>query len=162
MTSVHDVPTAHTPPGGYGEQMPAPFLAGCAEPLVEGAPDLRGTWRVEHAESGGSPLPDGHPIWQHVERVEQAGDRVVITGSGIVHDMVADGTEDHGVHDVMAADFTTPIVVAASYEGGVLVLRPQGVPGVEVRRRRDGEAMIWKYHTLFAARLVRVDGAGGA
>ena len=27
--------------------MPAPILAGCTEPLVAGAPDLRGTWRAD-------------------------------------------------------------------------------------------------------------------
>ena len=28
MTSVSDIPTAHTPPGGYGTEMPAPVLDG--------------------------------------------------------------------------------------------------------------------------------------
>jgi hypothetical protein len=155
MTSVRDVPTAHTPPGGYGDEMPAPFLAGCPEPLAAGAPDLRGTWRVVHAESGGNPLPDDHPIWQLVERIEQAADRVIITANQIVHDMVADGSEEHGVHDVMAADLATPIVVVASFESGELVLRPRDVPGVEVRRRRDGDTLVWTYHTLFEARMER-------
>ncbi len=159
MTSVHDVPTAHTPPGSYGAEMPAPFLAGCAEPLAAGAPDLRGTWKVVHAESGGAPLPPEHPIWQHVERIEQAADRVIVTANGVVHDMVADGSEEHGVHDVMAADLSTEIVVVASFEDAALVLRPRDVPGVEVRRRRAGEALVWTYHTLFEARLERVDAA---
>ena len=39
-----DIPVAHTPPGGYyGEAFPAPILASCTEPLISGAPDLRGT-----------------------------------------------------------------------------------------------------------------------
>jgi hypothetical protein len=53
----------------------------------------------------------------------------------------------------MALDFVTPIVVAASFEDGELVLRPRGLPGVEVRRRRDGEQLVWQYHTAFTARL---------
>ena len=46
MTSVRDVPVAHTPRGGYGLEMPPPILSGCTEPLVAGAPDLRGLWRT--------------------------------------------------------------------------------------------------------------------
>jgi hypothetical protein len=157
MTDLRDIPTAHTPSGGYGTEMPPPVLAGCRDPLVAGAPDLRGTWRVVDARTGGEPLPDDHPIWQHVERIEQAGDRLVVTAGGVVHDMVVDGTLEHGVHDVMAADFATPIVVAASFEDGVLVLRPADLPGVEVRRWRDGDQLVWQYHTLFTTRLEQID-----
>src|SRR5579863_8458532 len=139
MTSVDDIPVATTPPGGWHDTMPAPILAGCTDPLAPGAPDLRGTWHVVAPVHDATPLPNDHPIRTHVERVEQAGDRVVITSSGIIHDMRADGTLENGVHDVMQTDFTTPIVVAASFEDGVLVLRPDGLPGVEVRRRRDGD-----------------------
>jgi hypothetical protein len=105
----------------------------------------------------GEPLPEGHPIWGHVERDEQAGARVVITAGGVVHDMVADGTVEHGVHDVMQTDFATPIVVAAAFEDGVLVLRPEGLPGVEVRRWREGDQLVWRYNTLFSVRMDRVD-----
>jgi hypothetical protein len=157
MTSVDDIPVATTPPGGWHDTMPAPILAGCNDPLAPGAPDLRGTWRVIHAERDGSPLPDDMPIHTHVERIEQAGDRVVVTSSGIIHDMRADGTYEHGVHDVMQTDYTTKIVVAASFEDGVLVLRPQGFEGMEVRRWLDGEHMVWQYGPLFTARLVRTD-----
>lgn len=153
-TNVRDVPVAHTPPGGYGDEMPAPVLRGCDDPLADGAPDLRGTWTVADVRGDdGVRLPDGHPVWAHVERIEQAGDRVVITAGGVVHDMVADGTHEHGVNDVMASDFTTPITVAAAFEDGVLVLRPRGLPGVEVRRWRDGDELVWRYHTAFTARL---------
>lgn len=155
MTSVYDIPTAHTPAGGYGAEMPPPVLAGCAEPLVEGAPDLRGTWRVVDVQANGAQLPQALPIWKHVERIEQAGDRVIVTAGGVVHDMRADGTYEHGVRDVAAADFKTQIVVAATYEDGVLVLRPQGMPGVEVRRWREGDQLFWRYDTRFTARLER-------
>ncbi len=158
MTSIQDVPVAHTPSGGYGETMPAPILAGCDEPLVTGAPDLRGTWRVVAATTvDGTPLPADHPVRAHVERIEQAADRVIVTGGGVVHDMVADGSHERGVNDVMAADFTTPLVVAATFEDGELVLRPRDLEGVEVRRRRDGDHLLWRYHVLFEARLERID-----
>ena len=157
MTSAREIPVAKTPPGGYGDEIPPPFLAGCDDPLVPGAPDLRGTWRCVDALAGdGTPLPPEHPLWEHVERIEQAADRVIVTCDGIVHDMVADGTLDHGVHDVMAIDFSTPIVVAAAFEDGVLVLRPDGLPGVEVRRWREGDQLVWRYHTLFTIRMERV------
>lgn len=157
MTWAREIPIAATPPGGYGAEMPPPILAGCDEPAVAGAPDLHGTWRaVDVRDADGRPLPADNPLWRHIERIEQAGERVVVTGGGVVHDMVADGTLEHGVHDVMAVDFTTPVHVVAAYEDGVLVLRPDGLPGVEVRRWREGEQLVWRYHTLFTLRLERI------
>jgi len=157
MSSVRDIPTAHTPPGGYGTEMPPPVLAECSDPLAPGAPDLRGIWRVIEAESDGAALPDHHPVWSHFERIEQAGDRVVVTGGGVVHDMVADDTIENGLDDVMVHDFTTPLVVVASYEDEVLVMRPRDLPGVEVKRWLDGDHLMWSYHTLFTTRMERID-----
>ena len=148
-----EIPVAHTPPGGYGAEMPTPILAGCTEPLVAGAPDLRGTWRVVAVERDGVAVVD-HPVLGHVQRVEQCGDRLVVTAGGIIHDMRCDGTEDHGVHDVAEFDKSTPITVVASYEDGMHVLRPVGLP-IEVTRRRDGPDMVWDY-LGFTARLRRV------
>jgi hypothetical protein len=147
---------AHTPPGGYGDEMPPLILEGCDEPLVAGAPDLRGTWRFVDGHSGGEPLAEDHPLRQHVERIEQAGDRFVVTTQGIIHDGFADGTVEHGVQDVMATDFTTPIAVAASYEDGALVLRPDGLDGVEVKRWREGDELVWEYFTVFTLRMQRI------
>lgn len=144
----------HTPAGGYGV-FPPPVLAGWDEPLVEGAPDLRGLWQVVGVEVDGSPVPS-HAAIGHYQRIEQAGDRVVVTGGGVIHDMRCDGTVDHGVHDVAERDKTTRIVVVATYEDGVHVLRPVGLPFV-VTRRRDGDDMIWGY-VGFTARLARVGG----
>jgi hypothetical protein len=149
-----DVPVAFTPPSGYGDEMPPPVLAACTEPLVDGAPDLRGLWQVVDVVVGGEPAPD-HPAHQHVERVEQCGDRLIVTGGGVVHDMRCDGTEEHGVHDVAQADFTTPITVVATYEDGVHTLRPVGLP-IEVTRRLEGEQMVWDYPG-FVARLERIE-----
>lgn len=158
MTLATDIPKASTPPGGWHGEMPGPILAGCSEPLAHGAPDLRGIWRaIAITDDSGDPLPDGHPMRNHVERIEQAGNRVVITSAGIVHDMYADGTYENGVNDVLQSDFTTKISVAASFEDGVLVLRPEGLPGWEVRRWREGELLRWRYHELFTATLERTD-----
>ena len=43
----------------------------------------------------------------------------------------------------------------ASYEDGVHVLRPVGIP-IEVTRRREGPDMVWDY-LGFTARLRRTD-----
>jgi hypothetical protein len=157
MTSEADIPVAFTPGGGYQGPMPAPILAGCDDPLAVGAPDLRGTWRTVALTVDGDVAPEAHPAWQHVERIEQAADRVVITGGGVVHDFRADGDLAHGVHDVMAADHTTRIDVTAHFADGVLVLRPEGMPGVEVHRSREGDELVFEYATLFTARLRRID-----
>jgi hypothetical protein len=133
--------------------MPAPVLAGCTEPLVAGAPDLRGLWRVVEVDVGDQPDPS-HRALGHVQRIEQCADRLVVTAGGVVHEMRNDGTEANGVHDVAEADKTTPITVVASYEDGVHVLRPVGLP-VEVTRRRDGDDLIWTY-LGFTARLERL------
>src|SRR5688500_12228321 len=98
--------------------MPAPVLAGCTEQLVAGAPDLRGMWIVESVDVGGEEVP-GHPAIGSVQRIEQAGDRLVVTASGIIHDMRCDGTVEHGVHDVAEMDKETEITVVATYEDGV-------------------------------------------
>ncbi len=102
----------------------------------------------------GEPAPPSHPVHGHVERIEQCEDRLVVTGGGVIHDMRCDGTEEHGVHDVMAIDFTTHIDVVATYEDGVHVLRPVGLP-IEVTRRLDGDEMVWDY-VGFTARLRRI------
>ena len=147
------VPVAHTPPGGYGDVFPPPVLAGCADELIAGAPDLRGLWQVTSVVVNGVDDPS-HRAIGHIQRVEQCGDRLVVTGGGIIHDMRCDGTEEHGVHDVAEFDKSTPITVVATYEDAVHVLRPVGLD-IEVTRRRDGDDMIWGY-VGFTARLTRL------
>ena len=44
--------------------------------------------------------------------------------------------------------------MVATYEDGVHVLRPVGLP-LEITRRRDGEQLIWDY-VRFTARLDRI------
>ena len=152
-----EIEVAHTPPGGYGSVMPPPVLSRCTEPLVAGAPDMRGTWRVVSVKwmLGDPPEPD--PMADHVERIEQCGDRVCITSSGVIHDMRADGTGEHGVNDVAAAT-GQPISVTCTFENGVHTLRPVGLPGVEVTRCLDGDQLVWEYGPMFTARMERVPG----
>ena len=150
-----DIPVAHTPAGGYGEEMPPPILGGCTEPLAPGAPDLRGLWRVVAVEWKAGDAPDPNPVAEHVERIEQCGDRVCITSSGVIHDMRADGTAERGVHDVAAVDGQA-ISVVCTFENGIHMLRPVGLPDVEVTRRLDGDHLVWDYGPMFTARLERI------
>jgi len=152
MSCVDEIPVAHTPAGGL-TGMPPPFLDRCEEPLPAGAPDLRGVWRTIEVRVGGTIVPD-HPALGGVQRIEQAGDRMLVTGGRVVHDMRCDGTLEHGVHDVAEIDLTTAINVIASFEHGVHVLRPYGLD-LEVRRWLDGDHMMWQY-VGFDARLERL------
>ena len=155
-----DIPVAHTPPGGYGSEFPPLILAGCTEPLVEGAPDLRGTWRAVSATRGGEPVAAGDRLLAYTERIEQCGNRIVDCGGGTIADARADGTEENGVHDVSAFDFVTPIHVTASYEANAFVLRPVGMPGIEVRRELGADGrMVWTRPDMGGIRVVleRVD-----
>lgn len=150
-----EIPVANTPAGGFGVEMPPPFLAGCTESLVDGAPDMRGLWRVESVAWKGAPPPNPSTIESHIERIEQCGDRVCITSSGVIHDMRADGTAERGVNDVAAANGQA-ISVVCTFENGVHVLRPVGIPGVEVTRHLEGDALVWNYGPMFVARMVRI------
>ncbi|MGK0313175.1 MAG: hypothetical protein ACI8RC_002814, partial [Ilumatobacter sp.] len=69
-------------------------------------------------------------------------------------DMRCDGTDEHGVNDVAEFDKQTLIVVVATFEDGVHVLRPVGVP-IEVQRWIEGEHLIWD-DIGFTATLERV------
>ena len=158
-----NAPTAFTPAGGYGDtslsryerELPAPILSD-GEVLDNGVPDLRGTWKVAELLVNGVAAPADHHLWAHVERIEQVGNRVIVVGGGVIHDFAScDGTLENGLHDVMAIDFTTPLQVAATFDDGVLVMRPHGMP-VEVKRWREGEQLVWEYSIAFTARLNRI------
>jgi hypothetical protein len=152
--TADEIPVAHTPPGGYGNDWPAPILDGCREPLVRGAPDMRGMWRAVSVEWRVGDAPEPNPVAGHTERIEQCGDRVCITSTGVIHDMRADGTVEHGVNDV--GPDGRPVSVVCTFEDEVHVLRPVGMPGVEVTRRIDGDQLVWQYGPMFVARLERV------
>ena len=158
-----NAPTAFTPAGGYGDttkgryerELPEQILSD-DETLADGVPDLRGTWKVAELLVNGVAAPADHHLWAHVERIEQAGNRVIVVGGGVIHDFAScDGTLENGLHDVMAIDFSTPLQVAATFDDGVLVMRPHGMP-VEVRRWREGEHLVWEYSIAFTARLNRI------
>jgi len=128
-----DIPLDHTKPDASWNVWAPRTLDGCREPLAGGAPDLRGVWECYEGRMKG-----------HVERVEQAGNRITITTGGLVHDMFCDGTIENGQEDV-AGIGGRRIVVAATYEDGVHKLRPFDKKVVAVTRRLDGHEMVWRY-----------------
>ena len=129
-----DIPLDRTAPDASWDVWPPRTLDGCREPLAPGAPDLRGVWECYEGRMTG-----------HVERVEQAGNRITITTGGLVHDMFCDGTLENGVDDTVGIGGRR-IRVAASFEDGVHKLRPFDKKIVAVTRRLDGEGeMVWRY-----------------
>ena len=136
-----DVPTASTPEGGW-DAWPPTVLAACDEPLPLGVPDLRGVWTV-----GSGPMKG------HVERIEQAGNRVAITAGGVIHDMFADGTLAGGVNDVGVGG--AAISVAARFEEGRLNLYLNNKRLV-VTRYLDGDDLVWRWGP-YTSRLQRVE-----
>lgn len=150
--TIDTIPVATTPTGGWTD-WPSPFLSGCTEPRPPGAPDLGGYWRAVEIEVDGESVAD-HRTLGLVTRIEQAGNRLIVTAGGVVHDMRCDGTLENGVNDVAEFDKATEIRVAASFEDGVHVLRPEGMP-IEVRRWRDGDQLVWEY-LGFTARMDRI------
>lgn len=132
-----DIPLERTAPDATWNDWPSRTLDGCLEPLVDGAADLRGVWECYEGRMKG-----------HVERVEQAGNRITITTGGLVHDMFCDGTLENGVDDT-AGIGGQRIRVAATWEDGVHKLRPFNKKVVAVTRHLEGSGdeavMVWRY-----------------
>ena len=128
-----DFPLGKTAPGATLDEWPDRVMDGCTEPLAAGVPDLRGVWEVYEGRMKG-----------HVERIEQAGNRICITTGGLVHDMYCDGTLENGVDDIGGLGGGR-IRVAATFEDGVHKLRPWAKRVVAVTRRLEGDEMLWRY-----------------
>ena len=138
-----DIPRAYSPPSCRWEAFPQPVLADCREPLAPDAVDLRGLWRVV---AGGRP--------GHLERIEQCGNRVVITTSGILHDFRTDGTLARGANDVNPDCMR--IYAAIDWREGVLHFEPFGLPITIVTRRLENDELIWTYPGFGTNRMQRV------
>ncbi len=128
-----DFPLGKTQPGASLDKWPERVLDGCTEPLAPGVPDLRGVWEVYEGRMKG-----------HVERIEQAGNRICISTGGLVHDMYCNGTLENGVDDIGGFGGNR-IRVAATFEDGVHKLRPFGQPVVAVTRWLEGDELRWRY-----------------
>lgn len=85
--SADDIPKAYTPNCGFS-QMPMPILHECRQPIAAGIPDMRGLWLAKSGFMG------------HIERIEQCGNRMVVTSAGLIHDFRIDGTLQNGARDI--------------------------------------------------------------
>jgi hypothetical protein len=136
-----EIPKGNTPGCAY-THFPLPILAQCTQPLIEGADDLRGLWMGVTGRHIG-----------HVERVEQCGDRTVITSSGIIHDYGANSTGDLNTNDtegmVMfslgAKEYCPRTSAAMIWQDKKLNFHLFGWGPVVVRRYREGAQLVWEY-----------------
>ncbi len=129
------IPKAYTPACGW-ETFPLPVLAGCTEPLADDVVDMRGLWLAETGAVG------------HVERIEQCGDRTVITTSGIIHDFHTDGTLSNGSRDVEPPNCLNTLASIEFNNQGVMEFSPFGLPYTIVTRRMDGDTLVWTYPAI--------------
>ncbi|MAN61958.1 MAG: hypothetical protein CMI60_08405 [Parvibaculum sp.] len=129
------IPKAYTPGCGW-ESFPKPVLAECTEPLSEGVVDMRGLWLAETGAVG------------HVERIEQCGNRTVVTSSGIIHDFHTDGTLANGSRDIEPPRCMNTLVSIKFNDEGVMEFSPFGLPFTIVTRRIDGDMLVWTYPAI--------------
>ncbi|MBT8149349.1 MAG: hypothetical protein HKO71_01005 [Pseudomonadales bacterium] len=140
-----DIPKGNTPGCGY-EHFPLPVLAGCTEPLPEGAADIRGLWIG---------VKGGHV--GHVERVEQCGNRTVVTSSGIIHDYGPNSTAGLNTNDTEGSvlfilgdrEYCARSSASMIWNNGVLDFHAFGWGPVVVQRYLEqgpnGEQLVWEY-----------------
>ena len=143
-----EIPQGHTPNCGW-EKFPQPILKGCTEPLMEGADDLRGLW---HQTEGGSV--------GHIERIEQCGNRVVVTAGGLIHDLTGDGKLSGASNDVgrfRLGPLRLCVRTSATVEWHEKQLHffAFGGPHV-VTRYLDGEELVWIYPRIGTTRMERI------
>ena len=124
---ANDIPKAYTPGCSY-TTIPMPILAECTEPLAEGVVDMRGLWLGVSGRVG------------HLERIEQCGNRVVVTAYGIIHDFRADGTLKNGARDVGMACNNFQSAIHFNDEG-VMVFRLFNLFDTVFREMRDEQMM---------------------
>lgn len=146
-----DIPKGNTPSCGYAH-FPLPILAQCTEPLPEQAADIRGLWRGVTGKVG------------HVERVEQCGDRTVVTAAGIIHDYGPNSTAGLGTNDTEgsvlftlgASEFCMRTSADMIWNDGVLDFHAFGWGPLVVRRYMDGENLVWEYLDGSTTRMERL------
>jgi hypothetical protein len=143
-----DFAQGHTPDCGW-KAFPQPVLRGCTEPLTAGSDDLRGLWQqVEGGRTG------------HVERVEQCGNRIVVTSSGVIHDLTTDGNLSGASNDVRPMklgpfNFCIRTSATTEWKNKKLEFYAFGGPLVVTRFMRDGD-LYWDYPGNGRTRMKRI------
>lgn len=136
-----DIPKGNTPGCAY-DHFPLPILRDCSEPLPGDADDIRGLWRaISGARKG------------HVERVEQCGERVVVTAAGIIHDygpnssggLNTNDTEGRVLFTAGSREYCMRTSASMIWEDKVLNFYIFGWGPRVVRRYREGDLLVWEY-----------------
>lgn len=136
-----DIPKGNTPGCAY-DHFPLPILRDCSEPLPGDANDIRGLWRaISGARKG------------HVERVEQCGERVVVTAAGIIHDygpnssggLNTNDTEGRVLFTAGSREYCMRTSASMIWEDKVLNFYAFGWGPRVVRRYREGDLLVWEY-----------------
>ena len=149
---ARDIPKGNTPGCGYS-RFPLPILAQCTEPLPQGADDIRGLWiGVEGGHVG------------HVERVEQCGNRTVVTAAGIIHDygpnstagLNTDDTEGSVLFTIGDREYCPRSSASMIWEEGVLNFYVFGWGPMLVQRFMDGGQLVWEYADGSTTRMDRI------
>lgn len=140
-----DIPKGNTPGCAY-PHFPLPILAQCTEPLPDEADDIRGLWIG---------VKGGHV--GHVERVEQCGNRTVVTSSGIIHDYGPNSTAGLTTNDTEGAvlftagekEFCMRSSASMIWENKQLNFYAFGWGPKVVKRylekSQSGEQLVWEY-----------------
>ena len=146
-----DIAKGNTPGCRY-EQFPLPILRDCTEPLPKGASDIRGLWQAESGKIG------------HVERVEQCGNRTVVTSAGIIHDygpnstagLNTDDTEGRVLFTLGGKEYCPRTSASMIWNEGVLDFHVFGWGPVVVKRYPDGDQLVWEYADGSTTRMNRI------
>ena len=147
-----DIPKGNTPGCSYSH-FPLPILAECTEPLAEGADDIRGLWRAVSGRHS-----------EHIERIEQCGNRTVITAAGIIHDygpnatgeLNTNDTEGKVVFTIGAREYCPRTSASMIWEDNVLNFYVFGWGPKAVNRYRDGDQLVWEYADGSVTRMERI------
>jgi hypothetical protein len=99
-----------------------------------------------------------------VERVEQCGDRTVVTSSGVIHDkgpnltggLTSNDTEGMVVFTVGDQEYCPRTSAGVTWDEGVLNFRVLGWGPVVVKRYLDGGYLIWEYADGSTTRMERL------
>ncbi len=130
-----DIPKAFTPGCGW-ETFPMPVLSECTEPLAEDVVDMRGLWLAVAGKPG------------HLERIEQCGNRTVVTSTGVIHDFRTDGTLRNGSRDIEPPSCINTYVSIDYDDNGRMNFHPFGLPFTIVTRRMDADELVWTYPAI--------------
>jgi len=126
------------------DQWPAPILAGCTEPLPPEAADLRGLWRVTEGQLG------------HIERIEQCGNRVVVSNHRFIHDFRTTGKLKDGANDINTRNCTRVRATMTWDSEKVLNFKAVGLITVATRYLSGKDTLAWTYPGHPISRLERI------